>query len=166
MLQLSSNWMMPIVMIRHRNQLYLLPNFEVESTSSLFLPAKQWYNFFGPYWDRFKQYIILRIHVLMLIQLGFQKACWNQPVENTKQGVIDLFYNAKFDFKSTSTHDSTACHHKHPTCQYPGEDTMELTSVCTDCHFLSNNPHRSFRYYNELHHLSKQMKLWLKSKHH
>ena len=68
----------------------------------------------------------------MLIQLGFQKACWNQQVENTKQGVIDLFYNAKFDFKSTANHDSTAYHHKHLTCQYPGEDMMELTSAWPD----------------------------------
>ena len=40
--------------------------------------------------------------------------------------------DAKFDFISTSNHDSTTSHHKHLICQYPTEDTEKLNNVWPD----------------------------------
>ena len=42
---------------------------------------------------------------------------------------MELFFNSKFDFKSTGNHDSTTSHHKHPVCQSPAGDAQKLTNV-------------------------------------
>ena len=42
---------------------------------------------------------------------------------------IELFFNAKFDFKSTCHRDSTTSHHKHPVCQSPAGGAEKLTNV-------------------------------------
>ena len=42
---------------------------------------------------------------------------------------MELFFNAKFDFKSTWNRDSTTSHHKHPVCQSPAGDDEKLTNV-------------------------------------
>ena len=42
---------------------------------------------------------------------------------------MELFFNAKFDFKSTCHRDSTTSHQKHPVCQSPVGDTEKLTNV-------------------------------------
>ena len=42
---------------------------------------------------------------------------------------MELFFNAKFDFKSTWNLDSTTSHHKHPVCQSPAGDMEKLTNV-------------------------------------
>ena len=42
---------------------------------------------------------------------------------------IELFFNAKFDFKSTWNRDSTTSHHKHPVCQSPAREAEKLTNV-------------------------------------
>ena len=49
---------------------------------------------------------------------------------------MELFFNAKFDFKSTWNIDSTASHHKHPGCQSPTGDAEKLTNR------IINNWHR------------------------
>ena len=41
----------------------------------------------------------------------------------------ELFFNAKFDFKSIWNRDLTTSHHKHPVCQSPAEDAEKLTNV-------------------------------------
>ena len=45
------------------------------------------------------------------------------------QNSMELFFNAKFDFKSTWNSDSTTSHHKHPVCQSPAGDAEKLTNV-------------------------------------
>ena len=50
----------------------------------------------------------------------------------TKQEVHRISFNAKFDFKSLWSRDSTACYHKHPVSQYAAEDTKKLTRVGQD----------------------------------
>ena len=42
---------------------------------------------------------------------------------------MELFFNAKFDFKSTWNYDLTTSHHKHPVCQSPAGDAEKLTNV-------------------------------------
>ena len=42
---------------------------------------------------------------------------------------MELFFNAKFDFKATWNRDSTASHHKHPVCQSPAGEAEKLTNV-------------------------------------
>ena len=42
---------------------------------------------------------------------------------------MELFFNSKFDFKSTWNCDSTTAHHKHPVCQFPARDAEKLTNV-------------------------------------
>ena len=42
---------------------------------------------------------------------------------------MELFFNAKFDFKSTWNRDWTSSHHKHPVCQSPAGDAEKLTNV-------------------------------------
>ena len=42
---------------------------------------------------------------------------------------MELFFNAKFDFKSKWNCDSTTSHHKHPVCQSPAGDAEKLTNV-------------------------------------
>ena len=42
---------------------------------------------------------------------------------------MELYFNAKFDFKSTWNRDSTTSHHKHPVCQYPAGEAEKLTNV-------------------------------------
>ena len=42
---------------------------------------------------------------------------------------MELFFNAKFDFKSTWNCDSTTSHHKHPVCQSPAGEAEKLTNV-------------------------------------
>ena len=42
---------------------------------------------------------------------------------------MELFFNAKFDFKSTWNRDSTTSHHKHPVCQSPAGEAEKLTNV-------------------------------------
>ena len=47
------------------------------------------------------------------------------PSKNSMQ----LFFNAKFDFKSTWNRDWTTSHHKHPVCQSPAGDAEKLANV-------------------------------------
>ena len=42
---------------------------------------------------------------------------------------MELFFNAKFDFKYAWNRDSTTSHHKHTVCQCPGGDAEKLTNV-------------------------------------
>ena len=42
---------------------------------------------------------------------------------------MELFFNAKFDFKSTWNHDSTTSQRKHPICQSPAGEAEKLTNV-------------------------------------
>ena len=42
---------------------------------------------------------------------------------------MKLFFNAKFNFKSTWNRDSTTSHHKHPVCQSPAGDAEKLNNV-------------------------------------
>ena len=42
---------------------------------------------------------------------------------------MELFFKAKFDFKSTWNRDWTTSHHKHPVCQSPARDVEKLTNV-------------------------------------
>ena len=42
---------------------------------------------------------------------------------------MELFFNAKFDFKSTWNRDSTTSHRKYPVCQSPVGDAEKLTNV-------------------------------------
>ena len=46
---------------------------------------------------------------------------------------MELFFNAKFDFKSTWNQDSTTSHHKHPVCQSPAGEAEKLTNVWSGC---------------------------------
>ena len=40
---------------------------------------------------------------------------------------MELFFNAKFDFKSTLNCDLATSHHTHLICQSPAGDTVKLT---------------------------------------
>ena len=51
---------------------------------------------------------------------------------------MELFFNAKFDFKSTWNRDSTTSHHKHPVCQSPAGEAEKLTNVCRSRYFGTN----------------------------
>ena len=42
---------------------------------------------------------------------------------------MELFFNAKFDFKSTWNRDSATSHHKHPVGQSPAGNAEKLTNV-------------------------------------
>ena len=42
---------------------------------------------------------------------------------------MELFFNAKFDFKSVWNRDSTTSHHKHPVYQSPAGEAEKLTNV-------------------------------------
>ena len=42
---------------------------------------------------------------------------------------MELFFNVKFDFKSTWNRDWATSHQKHPVCQSPAGDTERLTNV-------------------------------------
>ena len=44
---------------------------------------------------------------------------------------MKLFFNAKFDFKSTWNRDSTTSHHKHPVSQSPAGEAEKLTQNST-----------------------------------
>ena len=50
-------------------------------------------------------------------------------VIGSSKNSMELFFNAKFDFKSTRNRDSTTSHHKHPVCQSHGGDAEKLTNV-------------------------------------
>ena len=50
---------------------------------------------------------------------------------------MELFCNAKFDFKSSWNRDSSTSHHKHPVCQSPAGDAEKLTNVWSR-HFGTN----------------------------
>ena len=58
--------------------------------------------------------------------------CYNtfiRQVSGPSKNSTELFFNAKFDFKSTWNRDSTTSHHKHPVCQSPAGDAEKLTNV-------------------------------------
>ena len=42
---------------------------------------------------------------------------------------MELFFNAKFDFKSTWNRDSTTSNNQHPVCQSPVGEAEKLTKV-------------------------------------
>ena len=52
-----------------------------------------------------------------------------RQVIGPSKNCMELFFNAKFDFKSTWNRDSTTSHHKHPVCQSPAGEADKLTNV-------------------------------------
>ena len=58
-------------------------------------------------------------------------------VIGTSPNSMELFSNAKFDFKSTWNSDSTTSHHKHPVCQSPAGYAEKLTNVWSR-YFVTN----------------------------
>ena len=45
----------------------------------------------------------------------------------TKQKLHGIVFDVKIYFKFKRNHESTASHHKHPVCQFHGDDTVNST---------------------------------------
>ena len=61
--------------------------------------------------------------------IGDSYSTFIHQVIGPSKNSMKLFFNAKFDFKSTWNRDSTTFHHKHPVSQSPAGEAEKLTNV-------------------------------------
>ena len=92
---------------------------------------------------------------------------FSRHVIGPSKNSIELFFNAKFEFKSTWNRDSTTSHHKHPVFQSPAGDAEKLTNVWSmyfgtnqiidNCHWCLGVMWRKRRNYFDKYFLKKSM---------